>query len=214
MSFNLANATNLKKAINNLHKRKSGVNLQMITSWQLYFEMRIRALLFLLIPLSFSSCRIWDGAYRQSRIDLRFVNENQEPIQNIELKVFYSRHGKESFNWPVSNYNINDTILSDSLGIINLYHKRLRGIEFGGWSFLRIIKSSPPSEYCSFYYNGKQVYKIKYDNLYIEMRDSIDFDSDKNLVTCDYIWPSDSVSVENFYYFKKTIEIKNKKNKR
>jgi len=168
-------------------------------------------ILFLFLIISFTSCSVWDGGYRQSRIDLNFVNENNEPLQNVELKVFRSRHGKESYYWPISNYDSTNSVLSDSSGLISLYHKRYGGFELGGWSFLGIIRSRQPSDYCKFYYNDKLIYKIKYYKLYDEMRDSLDFNSDKDTIICNFIWPSDSASVESFYHYKKTVEIKNRK---
>jgi hypothetical protein len=158
------------------------------------------------------SCKIWDGGYKQSKIDLVFVNERGQPIKDVVLKVFVTRYGKEALDWPVTNYTADSPVRSDSNGIISLFHKRFGHFEFGGWSFLRIFYARYPHQFCRFYYNDKLIYKKRYSKLYEKMLSTLTYDahgnySESHYVVSDFTLPTDTMSSPKYLYYKKTITV-------
>jgi hypothetical protein len=164
--------------------------------------------IFLFVTLFFNSCSTWDSCYNQSYYEIKFIDKNGQPLENVQLEVFHSRYNNtKANNWPISNYQT-VTLSSDSSGILRMYHITKRGIEFGGY---RICGRgfSKPTEFCKFRYYGKVIYKIKFLDLYNEFMmstDSTAYDS-KKTVSIQYKWPNDSISEENCLPYYKTIQV-------
>lgn len=175
----------------------------------------MRTIFISLIASLLCSCTYWDGRYQQTKFDIKFIDQNSAPIKGVMAKVYTSRKGDSSLYWPVTNYTNEFGIVSDASGIIPLYHIRSRRFEFGGWRFFVFGHSYTAKNYCKFYLNGKEIYKIRYDDLNKEFhkkikKDSAGYYKEQNYVVDDFKWWNDSLSKEKFLNFQKTILIKQK----
>lgn len=110
----------------------------------------------------------WDGAFPDTKITYIFVDGGGNPVQGVRLKVLTS-DGKESFNYPINQFNPDTTIISNIQGVMEFAHISKRALEFGGsCTNLYVTKigvCSIPVYTLQFIWNNKEVHSIPYNDL-------------------------------------------------
>src|ERR1700752_495917 len=81
-------------------------------------------------PLLFSTST-FDGFFPAGEYHFKITDKMNEPIQGARLQVYEGGTQTPAFEYPVDNYLLDTTLLSDESGLIVAIHKP-RGFEFGG----------------------------------------------------------------------------------
>ena len=117
----------------------------------------------------FEGCGLWDGFFYPAEYQIKFIMTDGTPIKNIQLEVLNSK-GKESPDYPVTDYHSKNIPTSDSSGLI-IFHHVTEGFEFGGMFILFITKPSVPKYKCNFLLFEKNIYSIYYHELDFDLQD-------------------------------------------
>jgi len=108
-----------------------------------------------------------DGAFHSADFIYTFVDRDGKPVEGISLEVINSEE-KLSFNYPVKEFIGENSVLSNSQGILKFSHLN-KGLEFGGECFgFGIFKygaCSAPEFKVIFKLKNKEIYSIKYNEL-------------------------------------------------
>lgn len=111
----------------------------------------------------------WDGAFPEIEYVFVFRDVNGNPVQGVELRVL-NESDEITYDYPVDDFHSDGIPRSNSGGEL-VFHHIYQGLEYGGsaWNLFFLfpidIYGGTPAFYCHFFYEGKEVYALRYEAL-------------------------------------------------
>lgn len=134
------------------------------------------------------SCYYWQGAFEQIEYRLTFQTRDASPVAGVEL-VVENDIGKRSYFYPVTDYDADHGLRSDTDGRIVFHHVTSHFPEFGGRCCecpIPLGICSTPVFYCTFLHQGQVVYRVNFRDLQKEWQDNT---SQRKVISIDWQWP-------------------------
>jgi hypothetical protein len=116
-----------------------------------------------------------DGAFSQGEYQLVFQDAAGTPVEGVRLQVV-TAYGQDSFHYPVSDYTPSHVPASGADGALTFHHiNKWHSPEYGGvclhlFFFIPVGGGCHPPVYqCRCAYQGREVYRIRFNDLNEEL---------------------------------------------
>jgi hypothetical protein len=73
---------------------------------------------------------VWDGGFPQAQFHIYVVGESDRPLEDVEIEI-RDRFGNKSYCYPVTDYHLDNKLVTDADGKVVFHHVNLSP-EFGG----------------------------------------------------------------------------------